>query len=177
MGVVPTPGLRGVNGAMRRSVDFSAGTQPCRFVLRCASTAWIGSRWKGSASLVASGGAPWGGRDRTEMQTRAPTETPPETGGASLPSGWIDMRRLKAPETFPFPRFMKATSVAMCTAAGGCGGGREPGARRSCNLREERRRDMEDRAGVCPHCGGWLLVDPQYPDHVRCDTCGCEEGE
>lgn len=129
MGVALTPGLWGVNGAMRRSVDFSAGSQSGRFVLRCASTAWIGSRRKGSTSLVASGGAPWGGRGRTEMQTRAPTETPPEAGGASLPLGHIDMRRLKAPETFPFPRFMKATSVAMCTAADGCGGGREPGAR------------------------------------------------
>ena len=70
-----------------------------------------------------------GEANRTEMQTRAPTETPSEAGGASMPFGCVDMRRLRAPETFPFPRFMKATSVAMCTTAGGCGGRMEPGAR------------------------------------------------
>jgi len=26
-------------------------------------------------------------------------------------------------------------------------------------------------AGTCPRCGGWLYVDAQYPDDVRCDTC------
>ena len=41
------------------------------------------------------------------------------------------MRRLKDRETFPFPRFMKATSVAMRAAADGCGGGREPRTRRN----------------------------------------------
>lgn len=37
---------------------------------------------------------------------------------------------------------------------------------------------MEDRlTRTCPVCGGALLVDVQYPDHVWCDTCGYEEGE
>ena len=30
---------------------------------------------------------------------------------------------------------------------------------------------MENRCGVCPNCGGWLIVDGDY---VLCDTCGAE---
>lgn len=41
----------------------------------------------------------------------------------------VDMRRLRARETFPFPRSMEATPCAMRAAPGGCGGGREPRAR------------------------------------------------
>lgn len=30
---------------------------------------------------------------------------------------------------------------------------------------------MDDRCGVCPYCGGWLVADG---DTISCDTCEAE---
>lgn len=126
-------GARGVErsgaGSPRpRNFSISAGTQSRRFVLRWASPAWM-SRVEPAAS-TAMIREPRGEGERCRNADQGRHCDSAGAGGAPALLRGDGMRRLKDRETFPFPRFMKATSVAMRAAADGCGGGREPWTRR-----------------------------------------------
>jgi hypothetical protein len=158
-----------VQEARDHASSISAGTQSRRFVLRWASPAWMGRVEPAASTAMIR--EPCGGGERCRNADRGRHCDSAGAGGAPALLRSDGMRRLKDRETFPFPRFMRATSVAMRAAADGCGGGREPRTRRNVSsFRFWTRHESAEVAGSSP--ARWLMVvvearEPTYPTRDR----------
>ena len=153
----------GAGSPRPRNLSISAGSQPRRSELRRASTAWMAADGKADASTVVIGEPRGGGEPYRNADWGRHCDSA-GAGGAPALLRSDGMRRLKDRETFPFPRFMKATSVVMCTAADGCGGGREPWTRRNVSsFRFWTRHESAEVAGSSPARWRMVVVEARGP--------------